>query len=104
MREGGPMYEKVVLWLPLVGAWWFGAVVGWIVQRAYQEAQSIDSTWLSNMLGVIGGGVVTALFPNGSAIFGAYAVGLGMAFFARGIWGFGAEVYRGPTLWATRKG
>jgi hypothetical protein len=97
------MYEIVVLWLPIVGPAWFGAVVGWIVQRAYQEAEKVDSTWLSNMLGVIGGGVVTALFPNGSSIFAAYAVGLGVAFFARGMCAFNAEVYRGATILAKRK-
>ena len=77
------MNEMVQLWLPIIGASFFGAVVGWLAHNVFQRAELLNVSWLASMIGVVGGGAVTALFPQGSLMFGAYCVGLGIAFFAR---------------------
>ena len=70
-------------WLPPLGAAFFGAVIGWMVNHVLQRAERVDVKWLASLIGVIGGGAVTSLFEKGSVLFGAYCVGLGIAFFIR---------------------
>lgn len=65
------------------GAFAFGAVLGWFVYftNRYRrgEAQFSD---LTTLLGIVGGGAVTALFGAGDgALFGAYGLGLASGFF-----------------------
>lgn len=69
--------------LPMWGAGLFGAVVGWLANHVLQRVEKPDVAWLSSMIGVLGGGAVTALFEPRSLLFGAYCVGLGAAFFFR---------------------
>jgi uncharacterized membrane protein YeaQ/YmgE (transglycosylase-associated protein family) len=69
--------------LPLLGAVCFGAVVGWLANHVLEKATQVDVTWLGSMVGVIGGGAVTALFEPRSQVFGAYCIGLATAFFIR---------------------
>jgi hypothetical protein len=48
-------------------------VLGWLAQ--------VDLKWLTAFIGVVGGGAITRLFSDGS--FGAYGIGLTVAFFLR---------------------
>ena len=77
------MNEMVQFWIPIIGASFFGAVVGWLAHNVFQRAELLNVSWLASMIGVVGGGAVTALFPQGSLMFGAYCIGLGFSFFAR---------------------
>jgi ammonia channel protein AmtB len=65
----------------LWGAVAFGVVVGWICYRTLRR--STDAAKLSDLatvVGVIGGGVVTALFKSGD-LFASYSIGLAAGFF-----------------------
>lgn len=81
--------EIVQAWIPLrfqawslvIGATLFGTVIGSMVRRILDQTQQFDVKGLIAIVGVIGGGAVTALFSRNSMLFGAYAVGLGISFF-----------------------
>jgi hypothetical protein len=66
-----------------VGASCFGLVVGWITYRTLMRSRGGEAriTDLAAVVGVIGGGAVTAVFQE-PALFGAYAIGLAVGFFA----------------------
>lgn len=70
-------------YIPLIGACLFGTVVGWLAHNVFQRAELLNVSWLASMIGVIGGGAVTAIFRPNSLMFGAYCIGLGFAFFLR---------------------
>lgn len=66
----------------LVGAFVFGAVIGWFVYHTLRYRSgptSLDD--IAKLLGVIGGGAVLMLFPEKSALFAWYGIGLGFGFF-----------------------
>lgn len=85
--------EIVQTWIPLrlqawslvIGATFFGAVIGSMVRRVLDQAEQFDARGLAAIVGIIGGGAVTALFSRNSMLFGAYAVGLGLAFFVSSV-------------------
>jgi hypothetical protein len=67
--------------LELCGAICFGVVVGWICYRTLRR--STNPTKLSDLttiVGVIGGGAVTALFKT-TDLFAGYSIGLAIGFF-----------------------
>ncbi|MFD7658802.1 hypothetical protein ACFV4N_32910 [Actinosynnema sp. NPDC059797] len=69
--------------LELWGAGAFGAVLGWnlyFVNRYRTDGLGIAD--LGALVGVVGGGAVMALFPSGTALFGAYGLGLLVGFLA----------------------
>lgn len=69
--------------LELLGAGAFGAVLGWnlyFVNRYRTDRMGVND--LASLVGVVGGGAVLALFPAGTALFGAYGVGLLAGFLA----------------------
>lgn len=68
-------------WTLVLGAVLFGAVIGRMVRQVLARVSNFDASGLAAVVGVIGGGAVTALFSRDSMLFGAYAVGLGIAFF-----------------------
>lgn len=68
-------------WLPVAGVVLFGAVVGWVAGHVLRRTARPDVKWLASLVGVLGGGAVTALFPPQSVLFGAYCVGLAGGFF-----------------------
>ena len=72
---------RLQAWCLVIGATLFGAVVGSMVRRVLDQAAQFDTKGLASVVGVIGGAAVTALFSRNSMLFGAYAVGLGLAFF-----------------------
>lgn len=65
-----------------LGAILFGLAIGWIVYRVLRsrEGAAVLSD-LITMLGIIGGAAVIALFKDG-VLFGLYALGLVIGFFA----------------------
>jgi urea transporter len=68
-------------WSLVLGAVLFGAVIGSMVRRVLDQSERFDTQALAAVVGVIGGGAVTALFSRNSMLFGAYSIGLGLAFF-----------------------
>jgi len=70
-------------WLPLVGAFAFGLLVGWYVYYINRYRKG-DVQWsdLVTLIGIIGGTAVLSLFPQGTALFGAYGLGLAVGFYA----------------------
>lgn len=66
------------------GAFAFGVVIGWFVYftNRYRKGD-VQFSDLVTLLGVIGGGAITALFGDTkTALFGAYGIGLAAGFFA----------------------
>lgn len=75
--------EVLVAVLMLLGAASFGSIVGWLVYYINRyRTSAVQFTDLVTVIGIIGGGAVLALFPAGSALFGAYGIGLAVGFFA----------------------
>jgi hypothetical protein len=66
------------------GAFGFGVVLGWFAYFTNRYRKSdVQFSDLTTLVGVIGGGAITALFGEGkTALFGAYGVGLAVGFFA----------------------
>jgi hypothetical protein len=55
----------------------FGLVIGWFLYFVNRYRRSEASfTDITTVLGAVGGAAVTSLFPGGTALFGAYGVGL----------------------------
>lgn len=77
-----------------LGAILFGITIGWMTYRILRLRAGVP--WLSDLialLGAIGGAVVLALFRD-DVLFGWYAVGLVIGFFAYlavGLWLFGKK-------------
>ncbi len=70
--------------MAMSGAFAFGVVVGWFVYftNRYRKGDASFAD-ITTLLGVIGGGAVTALFGEGKTdLFGAYGIGLAVGFFA----------------------
>jgi hypothetical protein len=68
----------IMLW----GAGGFGFLIGWYVYfiNRYRKGD-VQLSDLVTLIGVIGGGAITALFKSGTALFGAYGIGLFAGFF-----------------------
>jgi hypothetical protein len=66
------------------GALAFGVVIGWFTYFTNRfRTGAVQFSDITTLLGVIGGGAVTALFGDGrSELFGAYGIGLALGFFA----------------------
>lgn len=68
--------------LPLLGAGAFGFLIGWFVYYINRHRSAeVRFADLVSLIGAIGGGGVLALFPAGTALFGAYGIGLFLGFF-----------------------
>lgn len=63
------------------GALAFGAVIGWVAYRTIRRTKTNGLSDISTVIGAVGGGAVTALFPSGSQSFGSYGLGLALGFF-----------------------
>jgi len=68
--------------IQLVGAWGFGALIGWYVYyiNRYRKAD-VQLGDLVTIVGVLGGGAILAIFPARTDLFGAYGLGLFFGFF-----------------------
>jgi len=65
-----------------LGALSFGALIGWYVYyiNRYRKAD-VQFSDITTLVGVIGGGSITALFDAKGTMFGAYGIGLALGFF-----------------------
>jgi hypothetical protein len=68
--------------LQALGAFGFGALIGWYVYfiNRYRK-DNISPTDLATLVGVLGGGTILAIFPKSTDLFGAYGIGLAVGFF-----------------------
>ena len=66
-----------------LGSMSFGILIGWFVYyiNRYRKGD-VQFSDLTTLVGVIGGGSITALFEAKSSMFGAYGIGLAIGFFA----------------------
>jgi uncharacterized membrane protein YeaQ/YmgE (transglycosylase-associated protein family) len=64
-----------------VGAFAFGAVVGWITYFIMRRAQPTALTDVATIIGALGGAAILNLFEAKGPLFGAYAIGLAVGFF-----------------------
>jgi uncharacterized membrane protein YeaQ/YmgE (transglycosylase-associated protein family) len=68
--------------LPIIGAACFGLVIGWITYRTLRRKEGASAlSDIATVIGAVGGGAITTLF-NDANVFGAYAIGLAVGFFA----------------------
>jgi hypothetical protein len=65
-----------------LGAFCFGAVIGWFTYFVNRYRAEIKLADVASILGAIGGAAVLKLFPSGTTLFAAYGVGLAVGFFA----------------------
>jgi uncharacterized membrane protein YeaQ/YmgE (transglycosylase-associated protein family) len=68
--------------LQILGALAFGVVVGWIAYFILRRAQTSAWSDLATIIGTLAGATILALFDPKGAMFGAYAIGLAVGFFA----------------------
>ncbi|MFT0171480.1 hypothetical protein ACLKMY_21130 [Paraburkholderia mimosarum] len=66
-----------------VGAWCFGAVVGWLASFAVEYTARVSVGWLAGMVAAIGGGAVVKLYGAAPSLFASYAIGLFIVFAIR---------------------
>ena len=65
-----------------VGSVLFGIVIGWITYRTLiRRAGGVDLSDIATVVGAVGGGAVLAIFDD-DHLFGLYAIGLAIGFFA----------------------
>lgn len=65
-----------------LGAFGFGATAGWYLYYVNRwRSDTVKVTDVATVFAAIGGGAVTALFPAGTDLFGAYGIGLAVGFF-----------------------
>ncbi|WP_412062041.1 hypothetical protein [Rubrivirga sp. IMCC45206] len=65
----------------LAGAFAFGTVVGWVTYRTIRRSETTGLADIAAVIGAVGGAAVLVLFPAGTALFGAYGIGLAVGFF-----------------------
>lgn len=65
-----------------IGALCFGIVIGWICYRTIRRSSTSGLSDIATVIGAVGGAALTALFPQGTIMFGAYCIGLAIGFFA----------------------
>jgi hypothetical protein len=64
------------------GAVLFGVVVGWITYRTLiRRTGGVELSDIATVIGAVGGGAVLAIFDD-EHLFGLYAIGLAVGFFA----------------------
>lgn len=59
----------------------FGAVIGWFTYYTMRYSSTHALSDIATVIGALGGAAVLALFPAGTALFGAYGIGLAIGFF-----------------------
>jgi hypothetical protein len=77
------MTESAKEMITIIGAGTFGALIGWYLYYVNRQRKSdVQLGDLTTVLGIVGGGAVTALFEAKSVMFGAYGIGLAVGFFS----------------------
>lgn len=68
--------------IQLLGAGGIGVLLGWYVYYINRHRKGdVQLSDLVTLVGVLGGGAMTTLFPARSDLFGAYGIGLFLGFF-----------------------
>jgi uncharacterized membrane protein YeaQ/YmgE (transglycosylase-associated protein family) len=68
--------------LMYVGAFAFGAVIGWTTYFIMRRAQPTTMTDIAAVIGALGGAAILTLFEARGPMFATYAIGLAVGFFA----------------------
>jgi hypothetical protein len=68
--------------LMYVGAFAFGAVIGWTTYFIMRRAQPTAITDIAAVIGALGGAAILTLFEARGPMFASYAIGLAVGFFA----------------------
>jgi hypothetical protein len=76
------MMDIVTQLVMIVGAAAFGVVIGWTTYFIMRRAQPKALTDLTTILGILGGATILGLFDPKGPMFGGYAIGLLIGFFA----------------------
>jgi hypothetical protein len=67
--------------ISMIGAWCFGAVLGWVTYRTLRRKEGAAAlSDIAAVIGALGGATVVALFKT-TQLFGAYSLGLFVGFF-----------------------
>jgi hypothetical protein len=69
--------------LQILGAIGFGTIIGWLVYYINRyRTGDVQFSDLATVIGIIGGGAILTLFPEGTDLFGGYGIGLFIGFFS----------------------
>jgi hypothetical protein len=69
--------------LQIIGAIGFGTIIGWLVYYINRyRTGDVQFSDLATVIGIIGGGAILTLFPEGTDLFGGYGIGLFIGFFS----------------------
>jgi mannose/fructose/N-acetylgalactosamine-specific phosphotransferase system component IIC len=68
-------------WIVAVGAFCFGAVIGWVTKEAMVRSDKLSISHIAVVIGAVGGAGITKLFAQGVP-FATYCIGLALAFFS----------------------
>jgi hypothetical protein len=66
--------------VPDIGAFSFGAVIGWYVYYINRYRKDASAGDITTLVSALGGAAVTGVFKD-KQLFGAYSIGLGVGFF-----------------------
>ena len=67
--------------LQVLGAFCFGAVIGWFTYFTNRYRREVSLTDIATIIGALGGAAILALFRPRTDLFGAYGFGLAVGFF-----------------------
>lgn len=85
--------------ISMIGAWCFGAVIGWITYRTLRRKEGAAAVSdLATVIGAVGGAAVTTLFKSPD-LFGSYCIGLFIGFFAYFIVGLSIKADKDVYRW-----
>jgi hypothetical protein len=77
-----PEREPIASLTQLLGAGGLGVIIGWYLYYINRyRASDVQLSDLVTLVGVLGGGSITALFGPRTDLFGAYGIGLVVGFF-----------------------
>jgi hypothetical protein len=79
--EGDALMPESIPLALAVGAVCFGLVIGWVAYRTIRRSKVAGLSDLATVIGAVGGGAVTGIFPEKSSLFGLYCIGLAVGFF-----------------------
>ena len=83
----------------MIGAWCFGAVMGWITYRTLRRKEGAAAlSDLATVIGAIGGAAITGLFKTPD-LFGSYCIGLFVGFFLYFLVGLSLKSDQAVTMW-----
>ena len=69
------------MYLTMIGAWCFGAVMGWITYRTLRRKEGAAAlSDISGVIGALGGAAIMAIFKT-DELFSVYCIGLFVGFF-----------------------